>query len=139
MDLELLDALRKIIREETAQAVQDKTAQIVRDEIQLAKEEMKQDLSASMNDGFQAAKEEIKQDLSAAMDGKLQLAKKDIIHEVTVLMDTEFSRGFNLLNERLDEILCKMPSEEDMDIIFGRLQEHDDELKTIRQEIAELK
>ena len=92
-----------------------------------------------MNDGFQAAKEEIKQDLSAAMDGKLQLAKKDIIHEVTVLMDTEFSRGFNLLNERLDEILCKMPSEEDMDIIFGRLQEHDDELKTIRQEIAELK
>lgn len=65
--------------------------------------------------------------------------KAEIMDGVTVLLDTEFKRNYDLLGERLDEILVKMPSEEDMDIIDGTLAEHDTELKMLRQEVNSLK
>lgn len=65
--------------------------------------------------------------------------RKDIQHDMVILLDTEFKRNYDLLGERLDEILVKMPSEDDIDIIDGKLSEHDSELKVLRHDVNELK
>lgn len=73
------------------------------------------------------------------LESKPQEVKPEIMDGVTVLLDTEFKRNYDLLGERLDEILIKMPSEDDMDIIDGRLAEHDSELKVLRHDVNGLK
>lgn len=73
------------------------------------------------------------------LESKLQEVKPEIMDGVTVLLDTEFKRNYDLLGERLDEILIKMPSEDDMDIIDGKLAEHDSELKVLRHDVNGLK
>ena len=83
--------------------------------------------------------EEQKADIRQDQERLKEEIRKDIQHDMVVLLDTEFKRNFDLLGERLDELMVKMPSEDDMDIIDGRLKEHDSELKVLRQDVNELK
>ena len=65
--------------------------------------------------------------------------RKDIIHDVKVLLDTEVTTKFNLLAEGIEDIQRRMPSEDDMDIIDGRLDTLEAIVKKHSREIAELK
>lgn len=73
------------------------------------------------------------------LESKLQEVKPEIMDGVTVLLDTEFKRNYDLLGERLDEILVKMPSEDDMDIIDGKLAEHDSTIRVLKHDVNALK
>lgn len=73
--------------------------------------------------------------LRAEFQQDMSSLRKDVV----TLMDTQFMTQFKLLAEGQEAILRKMPSEDDMDIIDGRLQEHDSEIKMLRQDVTELK
>lgn len=88
---------------------------------------------------LQAIRLMIREETEVIVDKKLQVAKSEIMSGVTVLLDSEFKRGFSVLGDRLDEILEKMPSEDDMSIIDGSLAEHEAELKMLRQDVNSLK
>ena len=66
-------------------------------------------------------------------------AEKRIAKSTVTLMDAEFSQRFNLLAEGQEDILRRMPSEEDMDIIDGRLATLEALVKKHSREIAALK
>ena len=65
--------------------------------------------------------------------------RKDILHDVKILLDTEVTTKFNLLAEGMEDIRRRMPSEDDMDIIDGRLDTLEAMVKKHSREIAELK
>ena len=69
----------------------------------------------------------------------MEQQRKDIMHDVKVLLDTEVSTKFNLLAEGIEDIQRLMPSEDDMDIIDGRLDTLEAIVKKHSREIAELK
>ena len=69
----------------------------------------------------------------------MEQQRKDIMHDVKVLLDTEVSTKFNLLAEGIEDIQRRMPSEDDMDIIDGRLDTLEAIVKKHSREIAELK
>lgn len=77
------------------------------------------------------------------IDEKLVRQKKEILDEAThrmkVLLDAEVTPKFNLLAEGQEDILRRMPSEEDMDIIDGRLATLEALVKKHSREIASLK
>lgn len=88
---------------------------------------------------FESFKKDIQQHIESTQNKLREDIKSDIQHNMVILLDTEFKRNYDLLGERLDEILVKMPSEDDMDIIDGKLSEHDSELKILRHDVNELK
>ena len=65
--------------------------------------------------------------------------RKDIMQDLKVLLDTEATTKFNLLAEGIEDIQRRMPSEDDMDIIDGRLDTLEAIVKKHSREIAELK
>ena len=65
--------------------------------------------------------------------------RKDIMQDLKVLLDTEVTTKFNLLAEGIEDIQRRMPSEDDMDIIDGRLDTLEAIVKKHSREIAELK
>ena len=69
----------------------------------------------------------------------MEQQRKDIMHDVKVLLDTEVSTKFNLLAEGIEDIQRRMPSEDDRDIIDGRLDTLEAIVKKHSREIAELK
>lgn len=77
------------------------------------------------------------------MDKKLAQQKTEILDEAThrmkVLLETEVRTQFNLLAEGQDDILRRMPNEDDMDIIDGRLDTLEAVVKKHSREIQELK
>ena len=77
------------------------------------------------------------------IDQKLEKQKQEILDEATqrmkVLLDTEVSTKFNLLAEGQEEILRRMPNEDDMDIIDGRLTDLETAVKKHSLEIEALK
>lgn len=73
------------------------------------------------------------------LDTKLAEAEQRIAKNTVTLMDAEFSSHFNLLAEGQEDILRRMPSEEDMDIIDGRLDILEAVVKKHSREIQELK
>lgn len=77
------------------------------------------------------------------MDAKLAQQKAEILDEAThrmkILLDTEVTAKFNLLAEGQEDILRRMPSEDDMDIIDGRLDTLEAMVKKHSREIAALK
>ena len=81
--------------------------------------------------------------LEDRIDEKLVRQKKEILDEAThrmkVLLDAEVTPKFNLLAEGQEDILRRMPSEEDMDIIDGRLSTLEALVKKHSREIAALK
>ena len=87
------------------------------------------------------------QAIAQLMDAKLEKQKQEIktelrqelMQDVKVLLDTEVSTKFNLLAEGIEDIQRRMPSEDDMDIIDGRLDTLEAIVKKHSREIAELK
>ena len=79
------------------------------------------------------------QAIAQLMDAKLTQQKQDIMHDVKVLLDTEVTTKFNLLAEGIEDIQRRMPSEDDMDIIDGRLDTLEAIVKKHSREISELK
>ena len=65
--------------------------------------------------------------------------RKDIMQDLKVLLDTEVTTKFNLLAEGIEDIQLRMPSEDDIDIIDGRLDTLEAIVKKHSREIAELK
>lgn len=124
-NLELLQAIRQIVHEETDRAVEKKISPIV-DRLSVVENDVS-DLKVELKATEQQLREEIK--------ASSQQTTKDIV----ALVDALFMKQFNLLLEGQEAILRKMPSEDDMDIIDGTLQEHDEILKVHDQEIEKLK
>ena len=65
--------------------------------------------------------------------------RKDIMQDLKVLLDTEVTTKFNLLAEGIEDIQRRMPSEDDMDIIDGRLDTLEAIVKKHSREISNLK
>lgn len=65
--------------------------------------------------------------------------RKDIMQDLKVLLDTEVTTKFNLLAEGIEDIQRRMPSEDDMDIIDGRLDTLEAIVKKHSREISDLK
>ena len=72
------------------------------------------------------------------MDKRLGTLEADV-SGIKVRLDIDVQRQLNLLAEGQEEILSRMPSEDDMDIIDGRLDALEAVAKTHSKEIAELK
>lgn len=81
--------------------------------------------------------------LESRIDEKLARQKRELLDEAThrmkVLLDAEVTPKFNLLAEGQEDILRRMPSEEDMDIIDSRLATLEALVKKHSREIAALK
>lgn len=73
------------------------------------------------------------------MDQKLAQQKREIMQEVGVLIENEVTPRFNLLAEGQEDILRRMPNEDDMDIIDGRLTTLEASVKKLNREVAQLK
>lgn len=82
---------------------------------------------------------ELMRGMETRIDQKLVQQRKDILHDVKILLDTEVTTKFNLLAEGMEDIRRRMPSEDDMDIIDGRLDTLEAMVKKHSREIAELK
>ena len=87
------------------------------------------------------------QAIAQLMDAKLEKQKQEIktelrqelMQDVKVLLDTEVTTKFNLLAEGIEDIQRRMPSEDDMDIIDGRLDTLEAIVKKHSREISDLK
>ena len=73
------------------------------------------------------------------MDQKLAQQKREIMQEVGVLIENEVTPRFDLLAEGQEDILRRMPNEDDMDIIDGRLTTLEASVKKLNREVAHLK
>ena len=73
------------------------------------------------------------------MAQRMAQQRRDIMQDVKTLLDTEVQTKFNLLAEGQEEILRRMPSEDDMDIIDGRLDTLEAIARKHSREIEELK
>ncbi len=73
------------------------------------------------------------------IDQKLAQQKREIMQEVGVLIENEVTPRFNLLAEGQEDILRRMPNEDDMDIIDGRLTTLEASVKKLNREVAQLK
>ena len=72
------------------------------------------------------------------LDKKISAAEQRIMKGTVTLMDTQFAERFNLLAEGQEEILRRMPNEDDMDIIDGRLQDLEHCTRRHNKQIEEL-
>ena len=87
------------------------------------------------------------QAIAQLMDAKLEKQKQEIktelrqelMQDVKVLLDTEVTTKFNLLAEGIEDIQRRMPSEDDIDIIDGRLDTLEAIVKKHSREISDLK
>lgn len=77
--------------------------------------------------------------MASMIDQKLAQQKREIMQEVGVLIENEVTPRFNLLAEGQEDILRRMPNEDDMDIIDGRLTTLEASVKKLNREVAQLK
>ena len=71
------------------------------------------------------------------MDQKLAQQKREIMQEVGVLIENEVTPRFNLLAEGQEDILRRMPDEDD--IVDERLSTPEAMVKKLNREVAQLK
>lgn len=119
------------------------------DELSVLREIMREELKNTENRMMERVDSQIKAiqaEVATAEDRivgylneQIKAVQVETMKNAVTLIDAQFMKQFSLLAEGQEEILRKMPSEEDMDIIDGRLQEHDVELNVQRQEIEKLK
>lgn len=81
----------------------------------------------------------MKKEIIGETNELLTQQKREIMQEVGVLIENEVTPKFNLLAEGQEEILRRMPSEEDMDIIDGRLTALEASVRKLNREVAQLK
>ena len=77
--------------------------------------------------------------METRIDQKMEKQKQDIMHDVKILLDTEVTTRFNLLAEGQEDILRRMPDEDDMDIVDERLSTPEAMVKKLNREVAQLK
>ena len=73
------------------------------------------------------------------LDEKFESLRKEVMHDVRILLDTEVTTKFNLLAEGQEEILRRMPSPEDAEIVNGRLEVLEAMVKRLSRDIEKLK
>ena len=73
------------------------------------------------------------------LDQKLSEMEQRITKSTVALMDAEFKERFNLLAENQDEILRRMPTEEDAELLDTRLAALEAVVRKHSREIAALK
>ena len=73
------------------------------------------------------------------LDQKLSEMEQRITKSTVALMDAEFKERFNLLAENQDEILRRMPTEEDAELLDTRLAAIEAVVRKHSREIAALK
>ena len=73
------------------------------------------------------------------LDQKLSEMEQRITKSTVALMDAEFKERFNLLAENQDEILRRMPTEEDAELLDTRLAAIEAVVRQHSREIAALK
>ena len=73
------------------------------------------------------------------LDQKLSEMEQRITKSTVALMDAEFKERFNLLAENQDEILRRMPTEEDAELLDTRLAAIEAVVRKHCREIAALK
>lgn len=83
--------------------------------------------------------QDMKKEIIGETNELLAQQKREIVQEVGVLIENEVTPKFNLLAEGQEEILRRMPSEEDMDIIDGRLTALEASVRKLNREVAQLK
>ena len=69
----------------------------------------------------------------------LSQQKREIMQEVGVLIENEVTPRFNLLAEGQEDILRRMPDEDDMDSVDERLSTPEAMVKKLNREVAQLK
>ena len=82
---------------------------------------------------------ELLEAIGQMMDTKLAQQRKEIMQDVKTLLDSEFTPRFNLLAENQDEILRRVPTEEDEELWNTRLAALEAMVKKHSREIAALK
>ena len=83
--------------------------------------------------------QDMKKEIIGETNELLAQQKREIMQEVGVLIENEVTPKFNLLAEGQEEILRRMPSEEDMDIIDGRLTALEASVRKLNRDVAQLK
>ena len=73
------------------------------------------------------------------LDQKLSEMEQRITKSTVALMDAEFKERFNLLAENQDEILRRMPTEEDAELLDTRLAAIEAVVRKHSREIAVLR
>ena len=82
------------------------------------------------------------QKINSRLDGieqRFPQQRKEIIQDVKTLLDSEFTPRFNLLAENQDEILRRVPTEEDEELWNTRLAALEAMVKKHSREIAALR
>ena len=82
---------------------------------------------------------ELLEAIGQMMDAKLAQQRKEIMQDVKTLLDSEFTPRFNLLAENQDEILRRVPTEEDEELWNTRLAALEAMVKKHSREIAALR
>ena len=83
-----------------------------------------------------------RQKINSRLDGieqRFPQQRKEIIQDVKTLLDSEFTPRFNLLAENQDEILRRVPTEEDEELWNTRLAALEAMVKKHSREIAALR
>ena len=82
------------------------------------------------------------QKINSRLDGieqRFPQQRKEIIQDVKTLLDSDFTPRFNLLAENQDEILRRVPTEEDEELWNTRLAALEAMVKKHSREIAALR
>ena len=118
-------------------ASEERMAQMMDQRISASEEQMAQ----RMDEKLEVQRQSILRDVSAMIDQKLERQKDEILdeaaHRMKVLLDTEVAMRFNLLAEGQEEILRRMPTEEDMELIDSRITTLEIAVKKLNRRVAE--
>ena len=124
-----------MLEEKDLQAI----AQLMDARISASEERMAQ----RMDEKLEVQRQSILRDVSAMIDQKLERQKDEILdeaaHRMKVLLDTEVTMRFNLLAEGQEEILRRMPTEEDMELIDSRITTLEIAVKKRNRRVAGLR
>ena len=120
-------------------ASEERMAQMMDQRISASEERMAQ----RMDEKLEVQRQSILRDVSAMIDQKLERQKDEILdeasHRMKVLLDTEVAMRFNLLAEGQEEILRRMPTEEDMELIDSRITTLEIAVKKLNRRVAGLR
>ena len=147
---QLMDARISASEERMAQmmdqrisASEERMAQRMDEKLEVQQQSIMQDVSVMIDQKLEVQRQSIMRDVSAMIDQKLERQKDEILdeaaHRMKVLLDTEVTMRFNLLAEGQEEILRRMPTEEDMELIDSRITTLEIAVKKLNRRVAELR
>ena len=124
-------------------ASEERMAQRMDEKLEVQQQSIMQDVSVMIDQKLEVQRQSILRDVSAMIDQKLERQKDEILdeaaHRMKVLLDTEVAMRFNLLAEGQEEILRRMPTEEDMELIDSRITTLEIAVKKLNRRVAGLR